>query len=296
MSVISSAVSIACRSRGALLPPLGRQAVSHRRHVPHDGPVLLKGRGMHIPNQLERFGMGGGSSQPSNAILSRMASFARLSSEDVMLLGDMPPLARREAGQGLHGVEAEGYRPQLLTEGWACHQRVLSDGRRQIFDFILPGDGVGVSTFSRGAAIEAVALTPVQAVDAGLLMKAVHERSPAASGLAEAVGQMGCRDRARLHNQVLRFGLPTAYERLVHLMLEFHSRLDVIGLVRDGSFALPVTQEAWADAVGISPVHMNRTLQQVRKDGLLELRSGRMTLHKIEAMQSLCDDCLPCPC
>ncbi len=294
MTASSNALPVAFHARGSMPPPMCPVA-RHRRHAP-DGVVLLTRGAVQILNQPEHFELRGGDPQSSSAIISRMTSLARLSSEETALLRGMPTLPRRDAGQDLLSAEAGGHRPQLLTEGWACHQRLLSDGRRQIFDFILPGDGVGVSAFHRGDTVEAVALTPVVAVDAGRLVKAVQDRSGTASGLAEAVRQMGCRDRVRLSNQVLRLGLQTAYERLVHLILELHSRLEVIGLVSDDSFAMPVRQEALADAVGISQVHVNRTLQQIRKDGLFDMRAGRITLKKIARMQSLCEGCLPVAC
>ncbi len=83
--------------------------------------------------------------------------------------------------------------------------------------------------------------------------------------------------------------LEAAYERLVHLLLEFHSRLDAVGMVDGDTFSLPLTQEVLADALGLSVVHINPTLQQVRRDRLLELRGGQVTLRQPELMRAMAD-------
>ena len=92
-----------------------------------------------------------------------------------------------------------------------------------------------------------------------------------------------------MRDHVVRLGRQTAYERVVHLMLEFRSRLAVVGQVVDDGFAVPVTQEVLADALGLSVVHINRTLQQIRRDRLFELRGGQLKLRQIELMQAMVD-------
>ena len=79
-------------------------------------------------------------------------------------------------------------------------------------------------------------------------------------------------------DQITRLGRRTAYERFGNLLLELYHRLHVVGLARDGRFALPLTQEMLADALGLSVVHVNRTVQQMRRDGLLELRAGTVVI------------------
>jgi CRP-like cAMP-binding protein len=100
---------------------------------------------------------------------------------------------------------------------------------------------------------------------------------------------MGYADDVRFRDHVVRLGRQTAYERVVHLMLEFSSRLDAIGQVSEQGFALPVTQEILADALGLSVVHINRTLQQIRRDRLFDLRSGQVTLRQIDLMKAMAD-------
>jgi CRP-like cAMP-binding protein len=79
---------------------------------------------------------------------------------------------------------------------------------------------------------------------------------------------------ARLLDSLVRLGRQTAYERVAHLLLELHRRLSVVGLAYDQRFSMPLTQEVLSDALGLSVVHVNRILQQLRREHLIELRSG----------------------
>ncbi len=224
-----------------------------------------------------------------HAVSIRMTALADLSDTEIELLQAMPQLPRRRAGQNLLSRAGHEQPPQMLIAAWASYQRLLSDGRRQIIDFILPGEGVGSLTHDPQSSSLAIALTSVVTVDASGLVRAVADRPNLVPGLAHAMRLMSRADSARLHDQVVRLGRQTAYERLLHLLLDLHHRLDAVGLVVDNSFALPVTQEMLADTLGLSAVHMNRTLQQARKDGLFEMAAGSVTLRKIELMQSLAD-------
>ena len=96
-------------------------------------------------------------------------------------------------------------------------------------------------------------------------------------------------DEGNLCDQIVRLGRQTAYERLLHLVLEFHHRLQAVGMVNGYSFAFPLTQEVLADALGLSVVHINRTLQQVRRDRLLDMRGGQVTLRQIDLMRAMAD-------
>ena len=143
-----------------------------------------------------------------------------------------------------HELIAEGdhlNRPCLLLEGWALRQRVLSDGRRQIFSFILPGDGFGFCPRHDGISLSStVTLTPVAMARMPLLCEAVH-RTPQ-TALSRAAWNMLSLEESCLVNQTVRLGRQSAYERLIHLLLEFHDRLDAVGLVHDGAFVMPFTE------------------------------------------------------
>jgi CRP-like cAMP-binding protein len=113
---------------------------------------------------------------------------------------------------------------------------------------------------------------------------------PATSpGLAKAVGLCESTEEARLLDHVVRLGRHTAYERVAHLLLELRERLAAAGLGDDRRFPLPVTQEVLADALGLSVVHINRILQQLRRERLIETRAGQAVLLDPELLVQVAD-------
>ena len=203
--------------------------------------------------------------------------------------GTLAPDEERAARAGLSEMQVTGNggelvaegtrlnRAQILLEGWAIRQRVLSDGRRQIFSFLLPGDIFGICARPGGEALYAtVALTSVVTAPLAMLYDAL-QRAPSSAG-GRVVRDMLSLEESLLVNQVVRLGRQSAHERLINLLLEFHDRLAAAGLVEDGSFTLPFTQEVLSDALGLSTVHTNRTLQQLRRENLIETHLNQMRL------------------
>ncbi len=105
----------------------------------------------------------------------------------------------------------------------------------------------------------------------------------------------GTLDEASLLDHIVRLGRQTAYERMAHLLLELRWRLAEVGLGDERKFPLPLTQEVLADALGLSIVHVNRTLQQLRREGLLEMRAGFVELLKPDVLIATSDFRLPQP-
>ena len=112
-----------------------------------------------------------------------------------------------------------------------------------------------------------VALTAVVVADAKALETAVNNNPVLYPGLTLAVRLLSIYETLSLQDQVVRLGRQTAYERMVHLLLELRERLDTVDMVINNVFPMPLTQEVLADALGLSIVHVNRTLQQIRRDG-----------------------------
>lgn len=192
------------------------------------------------------------------------------------------------SGQELIAEGEHLNRPSLLLEGWALRQRMLSDGRRQIISFILPGDGFGFSPRHDGVSWSStVALTPVAIARMPLLSETLH-RMPQTALSRTAWNMLDLEERC-LVNEAVRLGRQSAYERLVHLLLEFHDRLDAVGLVRDGAFTMPFTQEVLSDALGLSTVHTNRTLQQLRRERLIETRMPTVQLLDLSLLAEIAD-------
>ncbi|WP_374471596.1 Crp/Fnr family transcriptional regulator [Phenylobacterium sp.] len=168
----------------------------------------------------------------------------------------------------------------VIVSGWACELRILPDGRRQIFGFLLPGDVVDTEVTRDLGARGVMTLTRLQAVEAE--GEAADPATPAERAAAAS------RREERLYDHMVRMGRLTARERVLHLLLELCERLEAAGLVRDESFRIPLTQELFADTLGLSVVHINRTLKALREEGSITLKAGSVTLHNRARLAVAC--------
>ena len=229
------------------------------------------------------------SANPRLAVLSYFSAFAPLPEAEAEILramiGRLTPFS---AGSEIILAGSRLDAPWILTSGWVCRAARLADGRRQILDFYFPGDLIGFAS-RRGAEAAAsyVSLTRSDCAPAGALLHNVRESQPKWPVLAEICLTLEQQIEIRLLHQIVRNGRQTAYERVAHLILEFYGRLRLSDQIRDNSFILPITQEILAEAVGLSTVHMNRTIQQLRRAKLIRSEGGIVTLMDLEALLSL---------
>lgn len=173
-----------------------------------------------------------------------------------------------------HGVK-ERVKRAIIVYGWACDMCILPDGRRQIFSFYVPGDQLEIQPSSDLGVRGVVALTRLELVDPRRVPGGGEAQEQNDENELQAARQ---RNEERIFDHMVRLGQLTAKERVLHLFLELYERLDAVGLVKNDSYRLPLTQEIVADALGLSIVHINRTLQQLRREGLVTLKGGMVTL------------------
>lgn len=224
--------------------------------------------------------------RPVDPIVRRLRNLAGLSEPELELVRSLGERRERHGpGEQLVGEGAPTVRPRFVVSGWAGRQRLIPDGRRQIFSLLLPGDSFGFGT--RPALSGIVALTALETVDGTALQTAIGRGH--APGLTKAVAAAEILEDALLLDHAVRLGRLSAYERVAHFFLELQQRLEIAGLGDRQRFPLPLTQEILADALGLSIVHVNRTLQQLRRAGLIELRSGVAILLQPEALAKVCD-------
>ncbi|MEK7342272.1 MAG: Crp/Fnr family transcriptional regulator [Pseudomonadota bacterium] len=168
-----------------------------------------------------------------------------------------------------------------MLEGWACRYRTLSDGRRQITALYLPGDYCEPHwALGRMPSQPIVALTNVRAkrVPCQVPSGALADHQPSFwKSLVD-----GCERQA---NWLVTLGRRTALERLSHLLLELFERMRQSGLAYGQQCALPLTQMDIADLTGLTPVHVNRTLQTMRTKGLVELQSKWLRIPDVAALR-----------
>ena len=219
-------------------------------------------------------------------VLHRFSRLKALSGEEVKLLDEVIRIRTKfHADEILVGDDEALKRPRLLLSGWACHQQVLADGRRQIFSFLIPGD-ILTTDYGRIFMGTTVALTSVIASEL--------PRHDAPGGLYDAGGLLALalefskQEREHhLHQQVLRLGGMNARERMVHLLSELCERSAYAGLFDGEKLPFPLTQEVLGDALGMSLVHVNRTLQRLRGEKVIaNAGHGMLQIdkHKLSAL------------
>jgi CRP-like cAMP-binding protein len=223
-------------------------------------------------------------------VCRRLSALAPLTQDEVRLLSGLEA-RQKEHGPGeillTEGKVTPG--PSFVISGWACHQRILPDGRRQIFGFVLPGDVVGAWSVPRALALATmVALTPLTTVDVPDL-EHVALRPASRSNFAKAMALAAHQNEIFLLDHVMRLGCLTAQERMAHLLLELRHRLAVVGLADGRRFPMPLTQEVLADVLGLSVVHVNRTLQQLRRERLIEVSGGEVVLLNPELLTAVAE-------
>lgn len=183
-----------------------------------------------------------------------------------------------------HDQDAGAAKQLIIVSGWACDLRILPDGRRQIFSFLLPGDLIEARDAQGLGSRAVIALTRLEVVDSARQLAADSEQREI---LVRALTSSMLRREERLYDNLMRMGRLTAKERMIHLLLELRERLDRIGLVEGDAFKIPLTQEIFADALGLSVVHINRTLKLLRREGSVCIRAGYVTMQDPEKLASL---------
>lgn len=217
-------------------------------------------------------------------VLNKLSQLSHLEAEASALLEGLDRLSRHSGGAAL-AREGEVPPPGFLISGWAARVRRLPDGRRQILGLLVPGDGLGLASRTRPLDLcGVVALTPAEILGAGAVVAALGEGRRALPGLAEALHLSLALEEQRLIDQITRLGRRNAVERICDLLLELRDRLVLAGQGDELRFPMPMTQEAVADVTALSIVHVNRVLQQLRREGLLDLRNGEAELRRPELL------------
>ncbi|GJE57340.1 Crp/Fnr family transcriptional regulator [Methylobacterium thuringiense] len=188
--------------------------------------------------------------------------------QDVLRFGEVP--------EGLH----------VLIAGHTCRYRMLGDGRRQITAILVPGDLCDLEAGLRGRADYAVgALT--RCLVGHLPADPICDAKPLNQELLAALLIRLRRDEAIAREWMVSLGRRSAIESLAHLFCELRTRLADVGLATEDSYELRITQDDLADALGITSVHVNRALKQLREYGLITLKRGILVMSDRPALEKL---------
>jgi CRP-like cAMP-binding protein len=221
----------------------------------------------------------------SNPVVCKLEQFARLSAEDRSALAHAATVQVRQYAPG-EDIIAEGEAPRevnIVLSGWGCRYKQLEDGRRQIIAFLLPGDVCDLNIFILRAMDHTVsALTSLTV--AQLSREAFEELTVGHPGVTEALCWEALVNIAIQRTWTVNLGQRNALERVGHLLCELFIRLQPIGLTIDDGCEFPITQSDLAAATGLSVVHVNRTLQELRHSGLIVLHGKRLTIPNLPAL------------
>ena len=221
-----------------------------------------------------------------NPLIAKLERFTMLSVEDREAI--IRASRNKRDIKPHRDIISENDRPSyfhLMLDGWAARYKLLPGGARQITAFLIPGDFCDLHvTILKRMDHGIVALTPATvAYISHDEMRALTEERP---NLTRALWWATLVDEGVLRAWIVNMGRRDAYERIAHLMCEMHLRMKNVGLVADGVFHLPVTQEELADTLGLTAVHVNRILQRLRSEGLIELRGRTLSILDLEALQN----------
>ena len=170
-----------------------------------------------------------------------------------------------------------------LKSGWMSRSRVLSDGRQQIIMVFLPGDLLGLKTMlldRQPDSIQSLGRATVQELGYEPALELARTDPDVSLRLMWQLAE----DERRLHNWVVALGRGSAVERIATLMLDFRGRLIQAGIGSGDQFRLPMTQEQMGEHLGITLVHVNRTLRRLREEGILTVRTGHVLIHDVDAL------------
>lgn len=223
-----------------------------------------------------------------NPLASKLSNFTRLSTEDRAVLDGLVEGRVRHCSPR-QDIILEGETPRelrLFLAGWACRYKMLEDGRRQIVAVLLPGDICDLHmNVLREMDHTVTALTPVSYVDIQpATIEAIIARHPR---ITQALLWDGLVTSAIQREWVLNLGKRSALERIAHLLCELFTRVQAVGLAVDNRCEMPLTQSDLAETTGLSAVHVNRTLQELRSQGLIVLRDRDLTILNFEELRAV---------
>jgi CRP-like cAMP-binding protein len=217
-------------------------------------------------------------------LIRRLNAFCALEDPDRAAIAEATHCVRRLAPrEEVVGEDAAPGGATVFLSGFACRSKLLADGRRQIVSYLLPGDCCDLHVGLLQRMDHAItAITPITV--SILSPEAVEGLTRPFPRITQALRWARLVEEAISREWLVNIGQRTAYERMASLLCEVHLRLAAVGLVRNGQSEFPLTQSELAETLGLSSVHVNRTLQELRRDGLIVLSGRKLTIRDLPAL------------
>ena len=225
----------------------------------------------------------------NNPLIRKLGAFVALSEVELAVLEGLHKRRRTfVAGRDLVLQGQSDQAAYILVSGWACSYKLLQDGQRQIVDFQIPGDFLGLRSVVlhiSDHSVEPVTDIEVTEVQVADLLDA-FSNTPR---LAAAVLWAASRDEAMVVEHLVNIGRRDAAERMAHFLLELGARLSLVGMGSKAGYACPLSQNHLADALGLSAIHVNRMLRQLREAGMVTFRDGFVTFDDYDRLRTFAD-------
>lgn len=214
----------------------------------------------------------------------KISSFVRLGPDEIQSVSDLYKRRRKfSPGEELVHEGEVDQSAYIMAAGWAISYKMLEDGSRQIVNVLIPGDFLGVrSVLFRTSDHNVEPITDIEASE--VTKSELFETFSKTPRLATAVLWAVSRDEAMVVEHLVGVGQRPAAERTAHLMLELSTRLHLVGVGDRTGYDCPLTQYHLADAMGLSPVHVNRVLRDIREQGLMTFQNGRVTFDDFDGL------------
>ncbi|MBU4529219.1 MAG: Crp/Fnr family transcriptional regulator [Hoeflea sp.] len=227
--------------------------------------------------------------QDASALVRRLGRSMLLTSEEVEYLETMQvnQASVDKGDEFLH--DGEPLRLTfLIRSGWVMRYRITAGGRRLIIGISLPGDFIGLHVnFKNSSIYSAAALTNSSlALIEPVRILEIHRRFPV---LASGLDWMTVRHTNILAEHKVSLGARTAAQRILHFLLELWTRLEQVGLANGKGFELELTQEQIGDCMGLSTVHVNRSISRLCKENLVRIDKGMVTFPQVNRSVSFAD-------
>lgn len=223
----------------------------------------------------------------SNAFVKHLSGYGLLGEAEKALLEEACKNVR-ELPAGTHLIR-EGDEPDpvfVILEGWACGYKILPDGGRQIISFMLPGDFCDIHIAILHA-IDHNIMTLTKTRVASLPRAEMEVLVQARPMLTQAFWWSQLVDQSISRSWIVSMGRRKSVERVAHLMCELYIRMRNIGLASDDECSMPLTQIVLADALGLTPVHVNRVLRILKTAKVMQLSHGSLRIIDSEKLAKI---------
>jgi CRP-like cAMP-binding protein len=219
-------------------------------------------------------------------VAQKLSHGAPLTDEDRRRLDEVTRSTRDFEPRG--EIISEGDRPDdvhFITEGYACRYKIVPDGGRQIMAWLAPGDACDLHVSILGEMDHSIAaLSPCKV--AFVPRRTIDELMEGSPAITRAFWWATLVDEGILREWLVSMGRRPADRQVAHLFCELLTRLQAVGLAEDNMLELPVTQAELADTTGLSAVHVNRVIHQLRHDQLISLHGKRLTIHDPDRLKA----------